>query len=50
MLVYHMKGYGAIEMGIHPSSPGHEDTKASAKAASFILQYKDGAWKIGPRS
>jgi len=46
--VYHMKGYGAVEMGVHRfHHPGHEDTEAVGEGKFIHLwQYKDGAWKI----
>ncbi len=46
--VYHMKGYGAVEMGVHRfHHPGHEDTESVGEAKFIHLwQYKDGAWKI----
>jgi len=35
--VHHMKGYGAVEIGVHWfHHPGHEDTEGSAKRVSFI--------------
>jgi ketosteroid isomerase-like protein len=48
MQVYHMKGYGAIEMGIHHfHHPGHEDIEGVGEGRFVHLwQYKDGAWKI----
>jgi uncharacterized protein (TIGR02246 family) len=48
MQVYHMKGYGAVEMGIHRfHHPGHEDTEPVGEGKFIHLwQYKDGAWKI----
>jgi Domain of unknown function (DUF4440) len=48
MQVYYMKGYGAIEMGIHHfHHPGHEDTEGVGEGHFVHLwQYKDGAWKI----
>jgi uncharacterized protein (TIGR02246 family) len=48
LLVYHMKGYGAVEMGIHRfHHPGHEDTDPVGEGKFIHLwQYKDGAWKI----
>jgi hypothetical protein len=48
MQVYHMKGYGAIEMGIHRfHHPGHEDTEGVGEGRFVHLwQYKDGSWKI----
>lgn len=46
--VYHMQGYGAVEMGVHRfHHPGHEDTEQVGEAKFIHLwQYKDGAWKI----
>ncbi|MHB8654589.1 MAG: nuclear transport factor 2 family protein [Terriglobia bacterium] len=46
--VYYMKGYGALEMGVHRfHHPGHDDTVGVGEAKFIHLwQYKDGAWKI----
>jgi len=46
--VYHMNGYGAVEMGVHRfHHPGHDDTEPLGEAKFIHLwQYKDGAWKI----
>jgi uncharacterized protein (TIGR02246 family) len=46
--VHPMKGYGAVEMGVHRfHHPGHEDTESVGEAQFIHLwQYKDGAWKI----
>jgi hypothetical protein len=46
--VYPMKGYGAVEMGVHRfHHPGHEDTEGVGEAKFIHLwRYKDGAWKI----
>jgi Domain of unknown function (DUF4440) len=46
--VYHMKGYGFVEMGVHRfHHPGHEDTEGVGEGQFVHLwQYKDGAWKI----
>ena len=46
--VYHMKGYGAVEMGVHRfHHPGHDDTEPVGEAKFIHLwRYKDGAWKI----
>lgn len=46
--VYHMKNYGAVEMGVHRfHHPGHDDTEPVGEAKFIHLwQYKDGAWKI----
>jgi hypothetical protein len=48
MQVYPMKGYGAVEMGVHRfHHPGHEDTEGVGEGKFIHLwQYKDGAWKI----
>ena len=44
--VYPMKGYGALEIGIHQFL--HSRTHGATGEASFIhlWQYKDGAWKL----
>lgn len=46
--VYYMKGYGAVEMGVHRfHHPGHEDTEGVGEGKFVHLwQYKDGSWKI----
>jgi ketosteroid isomerase-like protein len=46
--VYYMKGYGAVEMGVHRfHHPGHDDTEPVGEGRFVHLwQYKDGAWKI----
>ncbi len=46
--VYLMKGYGAVEMGVHRfHHPGHEDTEQVGEGKFIHLwRYKDGAWKI----
>ncbi len=46
--VYPMKGYGALEMGVHRfHHPGHEDTEQVGEGKFIQLwQYKDGAWKV----
>jgi Domain of unknown function (DUF4440) len=46
--VYPMKGYGAVEMGVHRfHHPAHEDTEPVGEGKFIHLwQYKDGAWKI----
>jgi len=46
--VYYMKGYGAVEIGVHRfHHPGHEDTEPVGEGKFIHLwQYKDGAWKI----
>ncbi len=48
MQVYYMKGYGALEVGVHRfHHPGHE-AEIGVGEGKFIhlWQYKDGAWKI----
>jgi len=46
--VHFMKGYGAVEMGVHRfHHPSHEDTEGVGEASFIHLwQYKEGAWKI----
>ncbi|HEV7218591.1 MAG TPA: nuclear transport factor 2 family protein [Terriglobales bacterium] len=46
--VYPMKGYGALELGVHRfHHPGHEDNDILGEADFIhIWQFKDGAWKI----
>ena len=46
--IYHMKGFGAVEIGVHRfHHPGHEDTEPVGEGRFVHLwQYKDGAWKI----
>ncbi len=46
--VYPIKGYGAVEMGVHRfHHPGHEDTEGVGEGRFIHLwQYKDSAWKI----
>jgi ketosteroid isomerase-like protein len=48
MQVFYMKGYGALETGVHRfHHPGHEDTEKVGEGKFIHLwQYKDGAWKI----
>ena len=45
---FYMKGYGAVEMGVHRfHHPGHEDTEPVGEGRFIHLwQYKDGAWKL----
>ena len=46
--VYYMKGYGAVEMGVHRfHHPGNE-AKEGVGEGKFVhlWQYKDDAWKI----
>jgi hypothetical protein len=44
--IYYMKGFGAIEMGVHRFV--HPKTKGPDGEASFLhlWRYKDGAWKV----
>jgi len=46
--IYYMKGYGAIEMGVHRFvHPKTEATNGTGEASFVHLwQYKNGAWKI----
>jgi ketosteroid isomerase-like protein len=46
--VYPMKGYGAVEMGVHRfHHPGHDDSEGVGEGRFIHLwQYKDGVWKI----
>jgi len=46
--IYYMKGYGAVEIGIHRfHHPGHEDTEEVGEGKFVHLwQYKDGSWRI----
>jgi hypothetical protein len=46
--IYQMKGYGAVEMGVHRfHHPGHDDTEPVGEGKFIHLwHYKDGAWKI----
>jgi ketosteroid isomerase-like protein len=46
--VYPMKGYGAVEIGVHRfHHPGREDTEPVGEAKFIHLwENKDGAWKI----
>lgn len=46
--IYHLKGIGAVEMGVHRfHHPGHEDTEAVGEGKFIHLwQYKNGAWKV----
>ncbi|MEO8052019.1 MAG: nuclear transport factor 2 family protein, partial [Acidobacteriota bacterium] len=46
--VYPMKGYGAVEMGVHRfHHPGHEETEPVGEANFILLwQYKVGAWQV----
>lgn len=46
--IYYMKGYGAIEMGVHRFLHPKTEAVNGTGEASFInlWQYKNGAWKL----
>ena len=46
--VHPLKGYGAVEMGVHLfHHPGHENTEGVGEGKFIHLwQYKDGTWRI----
>jgi hypothetical protein len=46
--IYYMKGYGAVEVGVHRfHHPGHEDSEGVGEGKFIHLwRYSDGAWKI----
>jgi hypothetical protein len=46
--IYYMKGYGALEMGVHRFlHPKTEATNGTGEASFVQLwRYKDGAWKL----
>ncbi len=45
--VYYMKGYGAIEMGVHRfHHPGHPEIADGEGRFVHLWHYSDGAWKI----
>ncbi len=45
--IYYMKGYGAIEMGVHRfHHPGHPEVADGEGKFVHLWQYKDGAWKV----
>jgi len=48
LVAFYMKGFGAIEMGVHRfHHPGHEDTEGVGEGRFVHLwQYKDGAWRV----
>lgn len=47
MQVFYMKGYGALETGVHRfHHPGHEEMGVGEGKFIHLWQYKDGAWKI----
>ncbi|MGI8989059.1 MAG: nuclear transport factor 2 family protein [Bryobacteraceae bacterium] len=43
---HHMKGYGAVEIGIHRFLHPKSNTPAGEAKFIHLWQYKDGAWKI----
>lgn len=45
--VFYMKGYGALETGVHRfNHPGHPEIGVGEGRFIHLWQYKDGAWKI----
>jgi ketosteroid isomerase-like protein len=44
--VYHMNGYGAVEIGVHRFYHPKSDTPTGEGRFINLWQYKDGAWKI----
>ena len=47
MQVFYMKGYGALETGVHRfHHPGHEEIGVGEGRFVHLWQYKDGRWKI----
>jgi hypothetical protein len=46
--IYYMKGYGAMEMGVHRFLHPKSETSNGTGEASFVQlwQYKDGNWKL----
>lgn len=45
--IYYMKGYGAIEMGVHRfHHPGHPEIGDGEGKFVHLWQCKDGAWKV----
>lgn len=45
--IYYMKGYGAVEVGIHRfHHPGHPEIGDGEGRFVHLWQYKDGAWKV----
>ncbi len=47
--VHHMKGYGAVEIGVHRFYHPMSKTPPGEGRFIHLWQYKDGAWKI-PRA
>ena len=47
LAVYPLKGYGAVEIGIHRfRHPGHPEDGAGDAKFVTLWQNKDGAWKV----
>ena len=47
MQAFYMKGYGALETGVHRfHHPGHEEMGVGEGRFVHLWQYKDGRWKI----
>lgn len=45
--IYYMKGYGAIEMGVHRfHHPGHPEIGDGEGRFVHLWQFKDGGWKV----
>src|SRR5258708_26153118 len=44
--VHHMKGYGAVEIGVHRFYHPKSNTPAGEGRVIHLWQYKDGAWKM----
>src|SRR5215469_3198351 len=45
--IYYLKGYGAIEIGVHRfHHPGHPEIGDGEGRFVHLWQYKDGAWKV----
>ncbi len=44
--VHHMKGYGAVEIGVHRFYHPKSNTPAGEGRFIHLWQYKDGAWKM----
>jgi hypothetical protein len=43
---HHMKGYGAVEIGVHRFFHPKSNTPPGEASFIHLWQYKDGAWKI----
>jgi hypothetical protein len=44
--IYYMKGYGAVEIGVHRFYHPKSNTPTGEGQFISLWQYKDGAWKI----